>query len=106
MTKWFLESEEKFIKGSFEHGIDYEVNLSPQLTDDPKFCIFSVTVSKLVENIQHGIVFELSAQHEFKIKNKGKSISPKFLFGMPESSALIFSKIFFEKTKDTKNGNN
>ncbi len=85
--------------------IVYEMGVTPQLVDEPEWCIFSVDALKQVfgqnKSFEGEMIVDFKVNFAYKIKEQGNRINPDFLFGVLLIAYYDFIKQYAEKAKGT-----
>ncbi len=95
--QWELEPLDKFAGLNADHPIAYEMGLTPQLVEEPDWCVILITPIKEVVNDTNGKVFNYRWMYGYKIQAQGRNLTPEFLFELMLHTWKLF-KDHFEKT--------
>jgi len=78
---------------------EYELGLTPQIPEEPEWCILMIKAMKEAISSVNGKVVDCQIQFGFKIRENGQNLSPIFLFRLLQIAHHNLNEQYKDRTK-------
>ena len=100
--KWVIPKE-PFTALVQDKSLVYELGVTPQIPEEPQWCIFMATVIKQTLNKTYGSkIVDCKVTYGYKINAIGRLLTPEFLYELLVLSYQEFKKIYDKDSEGTQ----
>lgn len=100
--KWHLSPIGESLGRIEIKGVEYQMGLTPQIYDEPEWCIFTVTATRTIKNTTtNEDICQCSVTSGFKIRSKNQTLTPSFLFPLVEIATYNMAEEYHERSIGT-----